>query len=311
MITNPGETLIVSSLGWVEKGSLWTLDTNTDSIRTLKLSDAKHLSLHDSNSEYFSIVHHYYGKKLLITAHSFESPDEALSKAIFNEGTTSIQGDKEVWKKLPRAYVAYLQYPSKADFFLLFIEPVRPELQIIALDWYDDSYDKDYQGVIGAVEVPGTSLLIISVQRDSNPILFDIEKRKVVGKLSLAARQGNPSLRFRRTADELWADDYDTILSIDPNSWKTKKHLHLQAAATGAMQFIGNYSFNKDETLCAVARPFSADVIALDTERFKITHYARVGRQPLEVALLSDGRVYSRDWKTGEMLKGKLKRKWL
>ncbi|TAL24487.1 MAG: hypothetical protein EPN94_07210 [Nitrospirae bacterium] len=307
MLTNPDETLIVSSLGWVEKGSLWTLDTRTDRIDILKLSDANYLSLHDSNSEYFSVVHHYDGKKLLITAHSFEAPNEAMSKAVFNEGATSIEGDKEVWKKLPKAYVAYLQYPSKSDSFLLYIDMVRPELQLIDLDWYDSSYDKDYQGVIGAVEVPGTSQLIISVQRDSNPILYDLEERKVIRKLSLAERHGNPTLKFRRMANELWADDYDTILSIDPNYWKVKKYMHLQGAAKGAMQFIGNY---KDETLCAVARPFSADVVAIDTTRFKITHCAKIGRQPLEVALLSDGRVYSRDWKTGEMLKGKLKRKW-
>ena len=77
------------------------------------------------------------------------------------------------------------------------------------------------------------------------------------------------------------------------------------------MQFTGDYSFNRDETLCAVARPFSGDVVALDTEQFRITHYSKLGKQPLEVCLLSDGTVYSRDWKTGNFLKGKLKRKWL
>jgi len=76
-------------------------------------------------------------------------------------------------------------------------------------------------------------------------------------------------------------------------------------------QFNGSFAFNGDETLCAVARPFSGDVVALDTARFKVTHACRLGRQPLLVALLSDGTVWARDWKTGDVLKGTLKRKWL
>jgi len=54
---------------------------------------------------------------------------------------------------VPRAYPEYLQRPSNSDFYLLYVDPIRPELDVIDMDWYDDSYDKGYQGVIGAVEV--------------------------------------------------------------------------------------------------------------------------------------------------------------
>jgi hypothetical protein len=159
------------------------------------------------------------------------------------------------------------------------------------------------------IGIPGNTALIISVQRDSCPVLYDPKERKVIQKLTLAGRHGNPKLRFRRTANEVWADDYDSLLRLDPQDWSVLNQIRLQGAATGTAQFIGTFCFNKNETLCAVGRPFSGDVVALDTRTFKMTHKAVVGRQPLDVALLSDGRVFARDWKTGDLLKGRLKRK--
>jgi len=310
MISNPDESMIISSLGWIDKGNLWVLQTSSDDIHKLEISDAKYISLHNNGGDYFSIVHHYDGKKVEISAHSFHKPETAISMIHFENGIASFDGDVEIWKKVPRAYPEYLQRPSKSDFYLLFIDPIRSELEVIDLEWYDDSYDKGYQGVIGAIEVPKSSHLIVSVQRDSSPILYDVEEKKLIKKLTLSERNGNPHLKFRRTANELWADDYDTLLLIDPKDWRVKKSLRLQDAAENIMQNIGNYSFNRDETLCAVARPFSGDAVALDTKRFKITHYTKLGKQPLEICLLNNGKVYSRDWQTGSLLKGKLKKKW-
>lgn len=310
MLLNSDESKIVSSLGWVDKGSLWILETSSDDIRKIEISDAKYLSLHRNGGGYFSIFHHYDGNTFDISAHSLHTPETAISTIHWVNGTARFEGDVEIWKKVPRTYTEYLHRPSESNYYLLYVDPIRPKLDFFDLDWYDSSYDKGYQSVIGAVEVPHASKVIISVSRDSRPILFDMTERQFIKKLTLAERYGNPHLKFRRTENELWADDYDTLLKIDPENWKVKKSLRLQDAADKSMLFIGNYSFNLDEKLCAVARPFSGDVVALDTHRFKITHYSKLGKQPLEVCLLSNGLVYSRDWKTGDLLKGKLKRKW-
>lgn len=32
--------------------------------------------------------------------------------------------------------------------------------------WYNEDYDKGYQGIVGVSEVPGQDLLIVSIQRD-------------------------------------------------------------------------------------------------------------------------------------------------
>jgi hypothetical protein len=83
-----------------------------------------------------------------------------------------------------------------------------------------------------------------------------------------------------------------------------KQSKRLQDTATGAAQFIGEFEFNKDESLCAVARPFSGDVIALDILTFEIRYCCKTGGQPLKAVLLKDGRVFARDWKIGALLKG-------
>jgi len=161
------------------------------------------------------------------------------------------------------------------------------------------------------VEVSGEDKLIFSVQRDSNPVLYDLRERKVISKLSLANRLGNPTLRFRRRAHELWADDYDTLLRLDPSDWHVTDSLLLQGSISGSRHFIGEFCFSQDESLCVVPRPFSGDVVALETTGFRITHICKLGQQPLVAALLTDGTVYGRDWKTGVPLKGRLKKKWI
>ena len=312
MLTSPKEDVIVSALGWADKDALWLLETSTGSVSLSRLSDAKYLTLHGGRDGHFAVLHHYDGDAVEITAHSYANPPAVLSRITVtaSNGRHQFDGDTTVWQNLPKAYVAFLKRPGLSDFHLFLVEPVRPTVEIVDLDWYGESYDKGYQGVTGVVEVPDRDLLIVSVQRDSHPVLVDLETRKMVGKLSLADRGGNPTLRFRQHADELWADDYDTLLRLDPEDWRVRDSRLLQGALAGSREFIGEFAFNSDETLCAVARPFSGDVVALDTRRFRVTHACSLGRQPLLVSLLSDGTVWSRDWKTGDVLKGTLKRKW-
>ena len=78
------------------------------------------------------------------------------------------------------------------------------------------------------------------------------------------------------------------------------------------MQFIGDFAFDADETVCAVARPFSGDVVGLEPSSMKGRWIAHMGHHTLEVAALSGHRIIARDWKTGETLRGELepKRRW-
>jgi hypothetical protein len=66
--------------------------------------------------------------------------------------------------------------------------------------------------------------------------------------------------------------------------------------------FTGEFAFDAAEALCAVARPYSGDVLLLETTTFRVTHRVTTGRQPLGVGLLPNGRVVARDWTSGELL---------
>jgi hypothetical protein len=54
--------------------------------------------------------------------------------------------------------------------------------------WYNSGYDEDYQSVIDATDVPGSHLVIISVQRSSNLVVYDPDIGKQVDAIALAGR---------------------------------------------------------------------------------------------------------------------------
>jgi hypothetical protein len=310
MITNTTEKLVVSSLGWVDKGSLWILNTDTDKIDAAQLSDANYLSLHTGKEDCFSVLHHFDNNQLRISAHSASEPERAISNIFLEDSEFRFEGNDSVWQYLPKAYVSFYVYLGVANYWLFIIDNQNLQVSFQQFEWFDDSYDHGYQGIVGVTEVPNSEHLLISVQRDSQPVLYDLNERLMLRKIELAGNYGNPKLRFSSKANELWADDYDTILKLNSTDWSVIKSRKLQEAAEGVSQFIGDFEFNKDESLCAVARPYSGDVVALDTESFKIRYSCKTGGQPLQVAVLVDNRVFARDWQTGELLKGRLKRRF-
>jgi hypothetical protein len=298
---------MISSLGWVDGGALWCFDFGSNRERKLSLGNAQYLSLHSGIASFFAVAHHFNGDKVEITAHTFADPGVVLSRCIVNGDTRRIEGDSTVWVNLPRYYVEYLKQPTWSDFALIELGPGET-VSLQTFDWYNDQYDKGYQGIVGVTTVPGSHLVIVSVQRDSKPIIYDPIARRKVGEISLAGGHGNPTLYFRRTARELWADDYDTLLALEPDTWRVVRKTKLQDAAVGTAQFIGRFLFDADEQICAVARPFSGDIVGLDPNTLEVRYRAKVGKQPLEVAILRDLRVFARDWKTGEFIKGALQR---
>jgi hypothetical protein len=306
---------VISSLGWVDRGSLWTFSLNAETPQTIPISDAKYLSLKQGCDDTFAVVHHFDGNRLEVSAHRFAEAGQAVSRVSFLATSTqgslkqprvSIEGDTSIWSLLPCAYTAY----AFGDFHLF--NPLgAPAME--RLDWYDDSYDKGYQGITDVVEVPGTEYVIVSVQRDSNPVLYDRGRRQVVRKLKLAGKFGNPHFLFRPNSTEIWASDYDSIVKLDGTTYEVVKSVRLQDSVAGASQFVGSFCFASGGDICVVARPFSSDVVVLDSTSMSIVREVKLEGQPLDAAVLLDGLVVARDWKTGALAQGKLSRRkrWL
>jgi hypothetical protein len=309
MIVDPQANLVVSSLGWVEKDALWVLDTSRSTADVIPLeTGARYASLHSSGIDRFVIAHHFDGKRFELSVRTFADPSRVQARAIISDGESTVSGDAAAWRGLPLLYVEYLAFQPWNDFVLIRVSPPRGSVAVQRLEWYGDDYDKGYQGVTGALALPEDEFALITVQRSSRLVLHDLETGKAKRFIELASRGGNPELALRSETGELWASDYDTIVVLRVDDWRVIRRTRLQDAATGTQQPIGQFVLAADGS-CVVARPFSADAVALDAGLL-IRRKARLGSQPLEIAALPDGNVIARDWKTGNLLRGVLKRAW-
>jgi len=310
MISNRARTTLISSLGWVDRDSLWRFDVNSSRNDRLPLeTGAQWTSLHSSGTDRFSTGHHFDGSRFEISVRSFADPVQVLARAVITSANNELAGDLSAWLDVPRLYLEYLNFHPWKDFVLIKLVPSKGQIELQRLEWYDSGYDKDYQGLVDTLELPDKDLALVSVQRSSRIILHDLKAGTQKGFIDLGNRSGNPKLQFRDEAREIWASDYDMILVIATASLRIVRKARLQSAWSGTQQFIGDFSFLPDADICAVARPFSGDVVGIDTRTLRIKSSTKLGRQPLEVAGLHDGRIIARDWKTGDLLRGELDRR--
>lgn len=100
----------------------------------------------------------------------------------------------------------------------------------------------------------------------------------------------------------MWTVDYDTLVRLEVGSWKIIQSKKLQnSIGKVTMTFVGDFAFTPDERYCAVARPYSKDVILLESETMKEVGKIKSKNQPLQVAVLSTLECVYRDWKTGKL----------
>jgi hypothetical protein len=302
MITDRDRTIVLSSLGWVDGDAIWCYDVASGATRSIaQNTGARYTSIHGSDAERFVAVHHFDGARFMASVCLFSAPEVTVASASYESGRTSITGPAASWNGLPHLFVCYLAAPWN-DFVLIKIESGHVHIQ--RLEWYDASYDKGYQGLVDVIALADPQHALISVQRSSELVLHDFETGKAARTISLGAQHGNPKLSLRNGGREVWATDYDTLVVVDTQSWRVVRRKRLQSASAGSGQFIGDYSFSVDG-MCCVARPYSGDVVAVD-ERLRIRKSAKVGRQPQEAVELSNGDVIARDWKTGDLLRGRM-----
>jgi hypothetical protein len=303
MITDQSRSVIISSKGWVDHDSLWLFETATAEVRNIPLrSGAKYASLHTRAGEYFAVGHHFDGERFEISVRPFSKPGEPVANVTVDSASNKLVGDLAAWKSVPNVYVCYLKLLAFQDFVLVHVDPYRGEANVRQFGWYDDAYDKGYQGITAALELPEENLALVSIQRCSDLVLHALDSGKMVRKVSLAGRFGNGFTAYRRKGNEIWASDYDHIVTLDRSTFEVKHRKQLQ----DGNQFIGDFAFSDDESSCVIARPFSGDVICVSPNKLDIIAVAKLGKQPLEAILLSGDRVVARDWKSGDLLEGDL-----
>ncbi|HEY4194871.1 MAG TPA: hypothetical protein VGM63_05010, partial [Mucilaginibacter sp.] len=238
------------------------------------------------------------------SVHRFNDLRKEYCRTSFDNFKTTSSGDVSFWKFVPRYYIGGLILNEKFDFHLLKVEIGIISLEDNKISWYiDGDFDFGYQGLTSVTEI--NNELIFTVQRDGSLYRYNLDHDKIIDKIKLAGNHGNPQPIIKN--GEVWVSDYDTLIRL--NNWQVIKSKKLQEAAGGLSQFIGSFSFNSQNGLCIIARPFSGDVICVNKD-FKIKYICNTGKQPLEAVLMQDNTVIARDWKTGDLLRGQLKKKW-
>jgi hypothetical protein len=304
MIYNDKYGKIISNLGWVDKGSLWFHDLELKKSYSEKISSADYLSLNQINKDYFSILHLLGDNHFMISIHHFDNPGKILSSYDFNNYKITIKDEEALIKYVPRYYIVGLKQNGSYDNHLAILSSNSIIIDFEIFDWYrNGAYDFGYQNLLTVNEF--NDLLLFTIQRDGSLYLYDKNKEKLIKRISLPGNLGNPRLRFLSSNDYILIDNYDTIVKLKVNNWKVKKSKLIQAPDNNmAQQFIGEFNLTPDEKACIIPRPFSGDVVILDTKKLKIRQTINIGKQPIEAILSNDGQIISRDWQSGEFLDG-------
>ncbi|MGN6638909.1 MAG: hypothetical protein ACTHJ8_08350 [Mucilaginibacter sp.] len=304
MIFNEAIQKVISNLGWVDKGNLWVYDGIKADIEIIKLSESQYLTLTEGKDGYFSVVHHYNTSKIEITVHHFNNPHKEYYKTSFDNFKVTSSGDISFLKFVPRYYIGGLHLNAKFGFHLLRILDGIISLEDSKIKWYTEGdFDFGYQGLTSVIEI--NDELIFSVQRDGSLYRYSLNQNTFIEKVGLAGRYGNPQPITKN--NEIWVADYDTIVKL--KNWKIERVKKLQKASEHTSQFVGSISFDLKKDICIVARPFNGDVIGIN-KNLEVKYTCNIGKQPLEAVLMNNNIVLARDWHTGTLLKGKMKRKW-
>jgi hypothetical protein len=208
-------------------------------------------------------------------------------------------GDSQLWDQVDQSVFVQTDIGPR----IFWIDVANKEVFDLDLSWYNsNNYDLIYQGIVDCIALPEVGLVAVAVQRSSELILIDPRQNLRIGAITLAGRDGNPTLS-RRSATEFIASDYDCLCLVDAKTGAVRCSAVLQEPGPeNTRQFIGDY--DSQDTSCAVARPFSGDVLLLDLTTLAERTRAAVSGQPLEICMTSDSGFVTRDWKTGEVETG-------
>jgi hypothetical protein len=153
MIADDKRGVLISSMGWVDGHELWVFDARADTARRMAIgSEAKYLMPRAGTDGHFSVAHHFDGPRFDVTVHTFADPSLVLGRASVTPSGQEFTGDLAAWTHVPRLYVAYNTFPGFEDFSLFRIDAVRRTVMFERLGWYDDRYDKGYQGIVSVTE---------------------------------------------------------------------------------------------------------------------------------------------------------------
>lgn len=291
MITNCDRTIAIS---YRLPAGLTCFRPDTRSVVTIPIGKPDCACLFAGMKEAFALILHLpHSRSWLVTARRYEDPHTVISQLTIEDSIGAIKGIVDIWYSLPTVFLIRDR--------LLRMFPDRGIYEWQEIHYDRSEYDNGYEPMVSAVQVPGREVVLLAAQRHPEILICDLGTRMTIGRFVLPESMGTPVLKFRHKIDELWITDYGTVFRLTTSDWSVKNSLQLQTP-----EYIGDFAFDPDETICAVARPFSGDVVGLDTKTFQVVRTWEVGEQPYEVAALDAERIITRDQVTGRFSMTKL-----
>lgn len=300
MISDVRQGCTVSTLPWLDGGSLYRCDLESRQVEKYRFSGARYLTLYAGNNGLFVAVHTYLASKVRWTIHRIDSPDPPVAWYELEDGRHSSGGDEAAFSSVPRSYTSYYSDGTKSGFCLF----VREKEALKFHFWNDpidrtgsiDGPDQDY---VAACDVPGFDTAVIGTQRASQLYVLDLNTGRQIRTVKLAGRFGNIIPFAIPSRDEIWTVDSDTAVKIKLPGWSIETTPPLERPDRGYNRFVGRISFSCDRTHAFIARPFSRDVITISTDSLEVLRSTTFDCQPIDGFIGKDTAV-ARDWKTGQ-----------
>jgi hypothetical protein len=197
LLVDRAESRLLSNLGWIDHGSIWLLDIESGEIGLVRLGDGEYVRLHAGRGDLFAaaLVSSSGTPWMTVTVRGAAAPDDV--RARWEAGTTRADGSPEDWSRVPTVFVGF--DPGTRTYVSVSLDPSSGAVETDPLEWFDDSYDWGYQAPIAVCRVPGSDLLLFSVQRSSDLVLYDPRTRRVQHKIQLAGGTAIPSQFSDRT----------------------------------------------------------------------------------------------------------------
>ena len=307
MLLNTEEDTIISNCNWTDKNNILVINTASEKVTTFQVNNCKSIQLKRHSIEGFISIEHFLDETLVFSIRPYKNPEIVLSRLRITDDDFHYSGDVHLWKTCQRYYIHRFNHHTFGDGkFLIDLQADSYRGIFLQLSWVNESFDNNYESALDVLQVPGTKSILFSLSRCSELYLYDLERKSLIKRISLASRFGDPKPIFNRTSSELWCADYDTLLKLRVSDFHIICEKRLQKSPLEEeMQFIGEFALTPNEQFCAVARPFSKDVILLDSNMFEIVSSSKSQYQPLDIVVLSDFRFVCRDWKTGAIQFGR------
>jgi|CXWL01.1.fsa_nt_gi hypothetical protein len=292
MILNSLRTKIVSSYGWKDRGAFSIVDVRDRSVASFNLECATYITVKIARSNHFVCVHHFNDKKLILTIQSFDAPSEVKGRISIINGQSTFEGNDEVWSLSPRFFIGYF----RGQYSLIEICARNREIFIHPLEWFTlEKYDLGYEAPMDAIEIPAQDYLLISVCRRA-PVLYDLSKKIVSREVFI----GGHNFTFIKQNSEIWATSYDELVKSDIRTLKPILSKIFQPPLNGhSNTAIGDFSFSPDEKFCALARPFSHDILILEPESMNEVARIKSEHQPYQIVMLDNNECVYRDHQKG------------